>query len=209
MIVLAIGLCAMVGCGPSKAEIEEQRRADSARIVDSMRAVDRMRIDDSLRIVERMRLAEQSRIADSIRETNTKVLESLMKKIAQTNNASAMDWRGANAVIQRYATASLKSTFAKYGHDLPDGTGCYLLMGDFSDGYTTLSGESVEDVTDDSCKLVFGLYYNGPDGEHDRYDSATFYMVREGGKWLIEDIVQDSFGSWFTEDPSSYRHMNA
>lgn len=209
IIALLIGLCTMMGCGPSKAEIEEQRRADSARIVDSVRAVERMRIDDSLRIVERMKMAERSRIADSIREANTKELESLMKKIAQTYNASARDWKGTGAIISKYATASLKSTFAKHGHDLPDGTGCYLLRGDFTDGYTTISGESVGNVTDSSCRMVFNLYYNGPGGEHDEFDRATFYLVREGGKWLIEDIEQNSLDSSFMENPRSYRHMNA
>ena len=82
----------MIGCGPSKAEIEAQRRADSARIVDSVRAVERQRIDDSLRIAAYM---ENARITDSIREANTMVLEKLMKMITQTfNNSSANSWMG-------------------------------------------------------------------------------------------------------------------
>ena len=209
VITLFMGLCTMMGCGPSKAEIEAQRRADSARIVDSVRAVERMRIDDSLRIVERMRLAEQSRIADSIREVNTRVVESMMKKIAQTFNNSGREWKsGTDAIISKYATTSLKSTYAKYSKfDYSDGTGCYLLHGEYSDGYTTLIGKSVDYNSDTSYDVIYGVCYNGPGGEFDEFDRATFTLVLENGKWLIDDIEEDRFNSSFMENPQGYRGL--
>lgn len=57
LVALFIGLCTMMGCGPSKAELEAQRRADSARIVDSVRAAERQRIADSLRIADSIQTA--------------------------------------------------------------------------------------------------------------------------------------------------------
>ncbi|MBQ9554701.1 MAG: hypothetical protein IJV05_00595 [Muribaculaceae bacterium] len=115
----------------------------------------------------------------------------------------------AKAIISRYATASLKSTYAKHGHDEPDGTGCYLLWGDYTDGYTTLDGKSVIDITDNSCKMIFGVCYVGPDGEYEEFDRATFTLVREGDKWLIDDIEEDRYSSSFMENPQGYRHMSA
>ncbi len=209
-ITLLLGLCAIVGCGPSKAEIEAQRRADSARIADSVRAVERQRIDDSIYIVQRREAAERARIADSIREANTVVLEGLMKKIAQTFNSNGREWKkGTAAIIAKYGTANLKSTYAKHGHDEPDGTGCYLLWGDYSDGYTTIDCKSVTDVTENSCKMVFGVCYNGPGGEYEEFEKATFTLIREGDRWLIDDIEEDRFNSSFVEDPQTYRQMNA
>ena len=210
VIALLIGVCSIMGCGPSKAEIEEKRRADSARIADSVRTLERQRIEDSLRIVSRMQFAEKTRVADSIREANTMELEALMKKIAHTFNSNGREWKmGTKAIISKYATSSLKRTFARYGNDEPDGTGCYLLWGEYSDGYTTIVGKSVTGVTENSCSMTFGVYYNGPGGEYEEFEEATFTLVREGNKWLIEDIDEDQYDSSFMENPRAYRHMNA
>jgi len=210
VIALSLGICAMMGCGPSKAEIEAQRRADSARIVDSMRALESQRVNDSLALEARLRAAERERIADSIREVNGRELEGLMKKIARTFNNNGRDWMGGTkAIIARYATADLKSTYARYGHDEPDGTGCYLLWGDYTDGYTTLVSKSVTGITENSCQMTFGVCYNGPGGEYEEFDRATFTLVCEDGKWLIDDIEEDRYNASFTENPQAYRHMNS
>lgn len=52
IITFFIGLCFVTGCGPSKAEVEAQRRADSIRIADSIRVLDSIRIADSTRVAD-------------------------------------------------------------------------------------------------------------------------------------------------------------
>ena len=57
--------------------------------------------------------------------------------------------------------------------------------------------------------MVFGVCYNGPGGEYEEFEKATFTLIREGDRWLIDDIEEDRFNSSFVEDPQTYRDMNA
>jgi hypothetical protein len=61
-----MGLCTMIGCGPSKAEIEAQRRADSIRIADRLRIVDSIRTADSLRRADSIRIADSTAHAKKV-----------------------------------------------------------------------------------------------------------------------------------------------
>ena len=193
VVALFIGLCTVVGCGPSKAEIEAQRRADSARIVDSVLAIERQRVADSLRI------ADSIQTADSIAQAN------LLKQIESTYNKIAKDWEdGAKVIISRYGTARLKSTYAKYGSSSGI-EACYLLKVDYTDGYMTIKGKSVNRINDNSCQMNYKTYYNGPENVED-YGTATFSLVRENGTWLIDDIEEDGYNASFMEDPKAYRH---
>lgn len=193
VITLLLSLCTIVGCGPSKAELEAQRRADSARIVDSVRAAERQRIADSLRI------ADSIQTADSIAQVN------LLKQIESTYNKNARDWEdGAKAIISRYGTDRLKSTYAKFGSSTKI-EACYLLKVDYTDGYMTIKGKSVNRIDNKSCQMFFKTYYNGPEIVED-YGTATFSLVREDGTWLIDDIEEDGYNISFMKDPKAYRH---
>ena len=66
VISLFIGLCAMIGCSPSKVENEAQRRADSARLADSLHIVDSIRMADSIRVADSSRVADSTARADRI-----------------------------------------------------------------------------------------------------------------------------------------------
>lgn len=193
LVALFIGLCTMMGCGPSKAEIEAQRRADSARLVDSVRSAERQRIADSIHI------------ADSIRATDSIAQANLMNQIESTYNKIARDWEdGAKAIISRYGTAKLKNTYAKYGSSSGI-EACYLLKVDYTDGYMTIKGKSVNRINDNSCQMNYKTYYNGPEDVED-YGTATLTMVRENGTWLIDDIEEDGYNVSFMKDPKAYRH---
>lgn len=193
-IVFLLGFSTLMGCGPSKAEIEAQRRADSARIVDSVLAVERQRVADSLRI------ADSIQTADSIAQAN------LLKQIESTYNIIAKDWEdGAKVIISRYGTARLKSTYAKFGSSSGI-EACYLLKVDYTDGYMTIKGKSVNRINDNSCQLIYKTYYNGPEDVVEDYGTATLTMVRENGTWLIDDIEEDGYNTSFMKDPKAYRH---
>ena len=66
VIAVFIGLCSMISCGPSKAEIEAQKRADSIRIADSLRVVDSIRVADSLRVADSIRIADSTAHANKV-----------------------------------------------------------------------------------------------------------------------------------------------
>lgn len=60
VISFFVGLCTMIGCGPSKAEIEAQRRADSVRVADSLHIVDSVRRADSIRVADSIKVADST-----------------------------------------------------------------------------------------------------------------------------------------------------
>ncbi len=58
--IFFIGFCALTGCGPSKAELEAQRLADSTRLADSLHIADSIRLADSIRVADSTRAADST-----------------------------------------------------------------------------------------------------------------------------------------------------
>ena len=66
IITLFIGVCTMTGCGPSKAETEAQRLADSARVADSLHMVDSIRMADSIRVADSIQVADSTALVKKV-----------------------------------------------------------------------------------------------------------------------------------------------
>lgn len=198
IIALFMGLCTMMGCGPSKAEIEAQRRADSARIADSVLAAERQRVADSIQTAKSMREA------DSITQVK------IMKEIESTfNRSDKADCTGIDAIVSKYASPRFKSTYAKYGkYSASDNTECYLLRENI--GYHALRGLSVTNITQNSCQLNFKTTYHETDDPTEGVTDAgitKITLIREDGNWLIDDIEESGYKTSFMKDPKSYRQV--
>ena len=197
-----VGFCAMMGCGPSKAEIEAQRRADSARIADSVLAAERQRVADSIQT------------AKSVREADSIAQVKIMKEIESTfNKNDKANGTGIDAIVSKYASSRFKNTYAKYGkYSATDNTECHLLSSNI--GYQILKGISVTNNTGNSCQLNFNTRYYDPayDNPADCISDVgitTITLIREDGKWLIDDIKEDGHNTSFMKDPKSYRNEAA
>ena len=133
-------------------------------------------------------------------------LESLMNQMASAHKSG--DTKG---LISRFGSDRLKSTYNKYakgykkrneyGYD--EYYGLYLLEVIFSDGYMTIKGNSVTDLTDNTGTLHFTTYYNGPEGV-ERYGTATFNIILERNQWRIDDIKMSDYKSSFMSNPQNY-----
>ena len=133
-------------------------------------------------------------------------LESLMSKMASTHKSSYT-----KGLISKYGSERFRSTYNKYAkgykkrneYGYEEYYGLYLLEVIYSDGYMTLKGNSVSDLTDNTATLHFTTYYNGPEGV-ERYGTATFNLVIEGNQWAIDDIKMSDYKSSFMDNPQSY-----
>ena len=141
----------------------------------------------------------QDKIYSELHSTAT--LQSLMNDMANCYNS-----RGRDSMVAIYGSQRFKDTYAKYGHDTME-DGCYLLQVDYSDGEMSIKGNSVTNITDNSCELNFVTYYNGPEIV-EKYGTAKFSLILDNNKWVIDDIKEDGYKASFMNDPKSYRHYN-
>ena len=164
-----IGLCTMAGCGPSKAEIDAQKRADSLRVVDSIRIVDSIRVADSLRIVDSIR------VADSIAHTN-QVITFITDMY---NKARYEDY----SFLHKHCTAKmLKYLRDNYEYDCEDGD-ClagWMFRSDAQDGNSQYGIISVTPIGDDWYHYKFND--GGTKAEHD------IKVINQNDKLMIDGL---------------------
>ncbi len=133
-------------------------------------------------------------------QENNKKLHSLMRDIEQTFNS-----RGVQTMLITYGTTSIANAYKKACNSVV-GYSCFLLQTDCTEGYTTIKGEAVTDVTSSSCKMKFTRYYNGPDERSEVDGHATFFLTLDNGKWVIRDIEENGYPKSFMQDPNPFVH---
>ena len=159
----------MVGCGPSKAEIEAQRRADSMRIADSLRIVDSIRIADSIRV------ADSIRAADSIAHEKT-VIQFI------TNMYNQSKYNDYNFLRKHCTPKILKYLRENYDYDCDDGD-CFagwMFRSDAQDGNSQYGIISVKSLGDDWYSYSFND--GGTKGTH------RIKVIDKDGKLMIDGL---------------------
>ena len=173
VITVFVTLCSVMGCGPSQAEIAEQRRTDSLRVVDSLRVLDSLRIADSLRVADSIRMADS--IANAQKEQ-----EAIAFITDMYNNHKYEDY----SFLRKHCTAKmLKFLRDNYDYDCEDGNclAIWMFRSDNQDGINEKYGViSVIPQGDDWYQYTF--YDMG-------YKAArTIKVINDNGKMMIDGL---------------------